>query len=209
MRGTVVRDWHANSIAFDPVLRALKATLLAPIPDSAANIGDLFDWAFDAFAVLNMVADVASEAGSSVIVRGALIGHWHTHSLGVEDPVLRAHETVSLAPVPLGAPNIRYNLDRGLFTLAIVEVITNVASHAGAEVVVGCTVVRDGHTNSIAVENPVLRAPETFAATPIPFSAADVGDFFDGALDTFAILEVIAEIAGCAGSGIIVGSAFV
>ena len=73
----------------------------------------------------------------------------------------------------------------------------------------GGTLIRDGHTNPIRIEHPVLRAFQTHLPAPVPSATTDIRHFLDGSFDAFSVDKVIAVEAAEALSFIVVRSALI
>ncbi len=97
----------------NPIVRALKADLLIPVPGGAADIRDLLNGCLTAFSVFKIVTFIARLASSSIIESSALIRDWDTNSILVEDPVVGALKTCLLVPVPGSTADVRNLLDGG------------------------------------------------------------------------------------------------
>ena len=109
----LVRYGDANVVFVeDPIVRALKANLLVPVPGSTADVRDLLNWGLSAFSILEVVSFIARLTGSGVIKSSTLVGNRDADSVLIEDPIVRALKANLFIPVPGSASYIRDLLDR-------------------------------------------------------------------------------------------------
>jgi hypothetical protein len=113
-----------------PVVRALEAFLVSPIPCSATGISNILDGGLDALSILKVIANIATHAGSGSIEGLALIGDGHTGTIGVKNPVVGTLKTFLVLPVPCATAEIRNLLDWSLDTLSVLEVVSSITRKA-------------------------------------------------------------------------------
>ena len=106
-------------------------------------------------AIDEIVSDIAGKTGTSAIKGVALIRNWHTDIVFVKHPIARALKTDLLIPVPSSTANIRDLLNRGKHASSINKVVSGIACYTISTVVVSITLVRNGNTNSIVIEDPI------------------------------------------------------
>ena len=120
---------------------------------------------------------VASEALSVGVVVSFAVRRYSSANSIVGVPEFTAFQADSLVPVPLGTSDIRNSLSRSQITSSSVsvKVIAFVASQTvSVGTIVGLAEVVDGSTNAVSIEEPEVRASETFLVSPVPFFAASV-----------------------------------
>jgi hypothetical protein len=78
----------------------------------------------------------------------------------------------------------------------ILEVVSFIARDASSRVIEGGTLVGNGDTGSILIENPVIRAFKTDLLVPIPTSASNVRNLLGWCLAAFSLLKVISFVTG-------------
>jgi hypothetical protein len=99
------RDTHSLTVE-DPVVGALKALLLTPVPKGTAEVRHFLSGSQDAFASIDDVSFVASDAISSKVESGALVGDRDADILTVEDPIVRALKADFICPIPGSASEV-------------------------------------------------------------------------------------------------------
>jgi hypothetical protein len=101
-----------------------------------------------------------------------LTRNWYTNSVSVEHPVVGALKTFLVLPIPSSATSISNCLDGCLNALSTLKVVADIAAQASTGSVEGLTLIRDRHTNTIDVEDPVVGALQTFLILPVPCGTA-------------------------------------
>ena len=206
VRGTLIGDGHADTVVVEnPVLRALEADLVFPVPGATTDVGGLPLRGFDAPSEVKVVAFIARSAGTEFVVRGALIRDIDAATVGSEDVLLGALEADLVLPVPAGTTLIRHLLNGGFNATTVLQSVAFVAAGTCTVAVMTGTLVRDGHTDALRVENPLFRTLKTELSVPVPLSAANIGGPFipcrHGA-DTVA--QVVSLVARETGSVVVV-----
>ena len=131
MFSAVVRDGVASTIDLDPSVRAFKTNLVIPVPSLASKVSGALGFISDAFSIDNGVSLVAGSAGSSGIVRGAVVRDGNASSINL-DPSGRAFKADSVVPVPGLAAEV-FGLFNGVDHASITfDVVSLVASSAGS-----------------------------------------------------------------------------
>ena len=128
----------------------------------------MLDWGESALSVVEIVANVAREAGTVAIESVALVGNWYADLVGVENPVGRALEAKLLVPVPSGAADVRDLLSGSEDALSVAQAVASVARKAGASAIESVALIRDRHADFVRIENPVVRALEADLLVPVP-----------------------------------------
>ena len=144
--------------------------MVVPIPDTTSDIRWLgvVEFREDADSFFKIVS---FEAGSTVSVFSVcltLVGNWHAHLVGVENPVGRALEAKLLVPVPSGAADVRDLLSGSEDALSVAQAVASVARKAGASAIESVALIRDRHADFVRIENPVVRALEADLLVPVP-----------------------------------------
>ena len=98
----------------------------------------------------------------------------------VENPVVRALKTDLLVPVPGSTSYIRDLLNGCLAAFSVLKIVTFIARLTSSKIIESSALIRDWDTNSILVEDPVVRALETCLLVPVPGSTANVRNLLDG-----------------------------
>lgn len=85
----LIGNRHTDVVAVeDPVVGALKTSLLVPVPGGASDIGNLLNGGEDALSVVQVIANITAEAGSVAIKGVALIRNGNTDFVSIEYPVV-------------------------------------------------------------------------------------------------------------------------
>lgn len=106
----VVIDRHAGLVRVEePTLRAGKTHLVLPVPAGTADVRrmSLVEVRENALSVLEVIASVASQAVSFVVVASTLVRNSNTDVVSVENPALRAGQAHLIVPVPCSTTGIR------------------------------------------------------------------------------------------------------
>lgn len=142
-----------------------------------------------------------------------MIRNRDTYSHGIEDPAFRAGKTNLVVPVPSSAARVGGGsvVGGGEDALTIDKVIAFEASSAVTFFVVFRTLVRDGNTNSISIEDPVGRARKANLIVPIPSGTTQIrrSSVVGGGEDALAVNKVIALEASGAVTFFIMSSTLV
>jgi hypothetical protein len=209
-RGALVGNRSADLVGVEePSLGAGKALLVVPIPGSASGVRGLgvIGGREDASTILKVVSLEAGKASASAIRRSTLIGDGGADLVGVEDPVLGAGETDLIVPIPGGTSGISGLgvVRRREYTGSVLKIISLEAGQAGSLVVVGSTLIGNGHTDIVSIENPVLWAGKALLTVPVPGGTARVSGLgiVERWENTGTILKVVSLEAGKASASAI------
>lgn len=97
----MVRDWDADLVGVeDPVVGALEAKLLVPVPGGTSNVRDRLSGSKNAFSIVQIVSSVAGKASASAVKSIALIRNRDANFVSIENPVVRALQANLFVPVP-------------------------------------------------------------------------------------------------------------
>jgi hypothetical protein len=171
----------------DKSVGAGQTDLVLPVPSSTTNVSHILDGSEDALSTLKVVANVAAQACTSSVKGIALAGNSYTYAVSVEHPVVGALETFLVLPVPGSTTSISNSLDGGLNALSVLQVVSNITRKACSGSVEGLALIRDRHTNSVSVKNPVVRTLKTFLVLPVPQTASSISHVLSGGLNTLSV----------------------
>jgi len=194
----LITDRNADFLGIEgPVLRALKADLVIPVPGGASSISGLgiVESTEDTSSILEVVSLEASKAETSNVTCLALITNGDTDLVSVEGPVLRASEADLIVPVPAGTAGIsglgiiEGSKDAG----SVLEVVSLEASQAETSGIVSFALITNSNTDFVGVESPSIRALKADLIVPIPNSAAEISGLGIVGIreDASSILEVV------------------
>jgi hypothetical protein len=156
-------------------------------------------------SVDEVVSNIAAGAFAASVEGVALVRDGHTDAIVVEDPVTRALKASLLVPVPLGAADVSDFLDGGKNASSIDKIVANIAADAVATLVEGVAKGGDLDTDTVLVEDPVVRALQADLFVPVPGGTAGVSGVGVGERHAAgAVAEVVARVAAGAEAGLAV-----
>ena len=149
------RNTHSLTVE-DPVVGALKALLLTPVPKGTTEVRHLLSGSQDAFASIDDVSFVASDAISSKVESGALVGDRDADILTVEDPVVRALKADFICPIPGSASEVGVSFFGGQLAFSSIKNVSFVAAQTVSSGVEGGTLIRNWGADALSILDPIV-----------------------------------------------------
>ena len=179
MGSTLVGNGNASTISIlDPSVGADEADLVVPVPGSATKVGGVHvvGGREDALSVVKVITLEASGTISILGMRSTVVRDGHADIVSVEDPLLRADEADLVVPVPGGASEVSRLLVviSREDTSSVNEVVSLEAGEAVTIIGMRGALVRNGNTNVVGIEDPLVRASEADLVEPVPSSASGI-----------------------------------
>ena len=175
----MVGNGNASTISIlDPSVGADEADLVVPVPGSATKVGGVHvvGGREDTLSVVKVITLEASGTISIFGMRSTVVRDRHADFISVEDPLFRAGEADLVVPVPGGASEV----SRLLVVISredadsIDQVVSLEAGEAVTIIGMRGALVRNGNTNIISIEDPLVRASEADLVEPVPSSASSI-----------------------------------
>jgi len=122
---------------------------------------------------------VSLEAGQAISIfgmSGALVRNGNTNTISILYPSVRANKADSVVPIPSSTAKISRmsSVISRVDTGSILKIITFVAGQTITVVTMSRAVIVDSNTNSVTIENPLVRTSKADQIIPVPIGTSDI-----------------------------------